>query len=50
MGKSFVCQAAIEYHLAEKDSQRFFFDTDRSNPDVLRVYKEVAGVSARYPF
>lgn len=43
MGKSFVCQAAIEYHLARK-IPALFFDTDRSNPDVLRVYKEVAGV------
>ena len=43
MGKSFVCQAGIEYHLARK-IPALFFDTDRSNPDVLRVYKEVAGV------
>lgn len=41
VGKSMVCRAALAYHL---DRQLPFtaFDTDRSNPDVMRIYGEVA--------
>ena len=42
VGKSFVCYAAIEYMMA-KEKDFIVFDTDRSNPDVLRLYKEAAG-------
>lgn len=42
VGKSFVCRAAIEYHLA-RAIDAIIFDTDRSNPDVLKLYKQAAG-------
>jgi len=42
VGKSFVCRSAIEYMLA-KEKDCIIFDTDRSNPDVLRLYKQAAG-------
>ncbi|MEL6940379.1 MAG: hypothetical protein AAFO84_14430 [Cyanobacteria bacterium J06598_1] len=42
VGKSFVCRSAIEYFQA-KDFEFIVFDTDRSNPDVLRLYKLAAG-------
>lgn len=42
VGKSFVCRSAIEYMQAKK-IDFIVFDTDRSNPDVLRLYKQAAG-------
>ena len=42
VGKSFVCCSAIEYMQA-KQIDFIVFDTDRSNPDVLRLYKQAAG-------
>ena len=42
VGKSFVCSSAIEYMQA-KQNDFIVFDTDRSNPDVLRLYKQAAG-------
>ena len=42
VGKSFVCCSAIEYMQA-KQIDFIVFDTDRSNPDVLRLYKLAAG-------
>ena len=43
VGKSFVCRAAIEYHM-DRDIDAIVFDTDRSNPDVLKLYKQAVGV------
>ncbi len=40
VGKSFVCRAAIQYHL-DRSSPFAVFDTDRSNPDVKRIYQEI---------
>lgn len=37
VGKSFVCRAAIQYCL-DKEIDFVAFDTDRSNPDVRRIY------------
>ena len=37
VGKSMVCRAAIQYLLDQQDSFAVF-DTDRSNPDVRRIY------------
>ena len=42
VGKSFVCRSAIEYFL-KRDLDFIVFDTDRSNPDVLKLYRETAG-------
>ena len=42
VGKSFVCCSAIEYMQAKK-KDFIAYDTDRSNPDVLRLYKQAAG-------
>ena len=42
VGKSFVCRSAVEYFLF-KEMGFIVFDTDRSNPDVLRLYREAAG-------
>ncbi len=39
VGKSFVCRAAIQY-LLDRSSPFAVFDTDRSNPDVKRIYHE----------
>ena len=39
VGKSFVCRAAIQYHL-DNSTSFAVFDTDRSNPDVRRIYQE----------
>lgn len=38
VGKSFVCRAAIEYHLQKKIKAISVFETDRSNDDVRRIY------------
>jgi hypothetical protein len=37
VGKSLVCRSAIEYNL-EKKRDFIVFETDRSNPDVKRIY------------
>jgi hypothetical protein len=39
IGKSFVCRTAIQY-LLDRDEVFALFDTDRSNPDVRRIYNE----------
>ena len=39
VGKSFVCRAAIQY-LLDREEVFAVFDTDRSNPDVRRIYQE----------
>jgi hypothetical protein len=39
VGKSFVCRAVIQYHL-DNDVSFTVFDTDRSNPDVKRIYQD----------
>jgi hypothetical protein len=40
VGKSFVCRALVQYFLDLPSSPPFVvFDTDRSNPDVLRTYQ-----------
>lgn len=39
-GKSFVCRAAIQYHI-DRGIPITVFDTDRSNPDVRRIYQEL---------
>ncbi|NET37833.1 MAG: hypothetical protein F6K19_38490 [Cyanothece sp. SIO1E1] len=41
VGKSMVCRAAISYHLDQKLNFTVF-DTDRSNPDVKRIYTQDA--------
>ncbi len=38
VGKSFVCRAAIEYHLQRNPGDFAVFETDRSNDDVRRIY------------
>jgi len=40
VGKSFVCRAALEYLLKHQASLAVF-DTDRSNPDVRRIYGDM---------
>ena len=45
VGKSFVCRAAIAYHL-KKEFDFAAFDADRSSADVLRMYGEVTGCKA----
>ena len=42
VGKSFVARAAAEYHL-ENGLSFALFDTDRSNPDVRRIYGPTTG-------
>ncbi|MEO1351900.1 MAG: hypothetical protein AAFW84_24365 [Cyanobacteria bacterium J06635_15] len=45
VGKSFVCRTAIAYHqMHEIDFAPF--DTDRSNPDVMRTYEKAANCQA----
>jgi hypothetical protein len=39
IGKSFVCRTAIQY-LLDLEEVFALFDTDRSNPDVRRIYNE----------
>ena len=41
VGKSLVCRAAVQFHLDNK-LDISVFDTDRSNPDVRRIYGEAA--------
>ncbi|PSB68587.1 hypothetical protein C7B61_00160 [filamentous cyanobacterium CCP1] len=41
VGKSLVCRAAVQYHLDNKLDVSVF-DTDRSNPDVRRIYGDAA--------
>jgi hypothetical protein len=40
VGKSFICRAALQFHLDNKIPCTVF-DTDRSNPDVMRIYQSV---------
>lgn len=42
VGKSFVCRTAIAYHL-DREFEFVAFDSDRSNPDVMRIYGPVTG-------
>jgi hypothetical protein len=42
VGKSFVCRTAIDYHF-EKAIDCVPFDSDRTNPDVLKIYRDKAG-------
>lgn len=42
VGKSFVCRTAIDYHL-EREIDCVPFDSDRTNPDVLKIYRSKAG-------
>ncbi|MFK8185266.1 MAG: hypothetical protein AB8B99_17980 [Phormidesmis sp.] len=42
VGKSFLCRSAVEYFLA-RELGFIVFDTDRSTPDVLKLYKQAAG-------
>ena len=42
VGKSFVCRTAIDYHLDRK-IDCVPFDSDRTNPDVLKIYRDKAG-------
>lgn len=42
VGKSFVCRTAIAYHL-DRDIEFMAFDSDRSNPDVMRIYGPATG-------
>ena len=41
-GKSFLARALIQYHL-DNDIACSVFDTDRSNPDLMRLYGEASG-------
>lgn len=41
VGKSLVCRTAVQYHLDNK-LEVSVFDTDRSNPDVRRIYGDAA--------
>lgn len=41
-GKSFVCRALIQYHL-DRGIACSVFDSDRSNPDVMRIYGKDTG-------
>ena len=54
VGKSFVCRTACQY-LLDKEQSFTAFDTDRSNPDFMRIYGKAANCrvailseSARY--
>lgn len=42
VGKSFVCRTAIDYH-SDRKIDCVPFDSDRTNPDVLKIYREKAG-------
>lgn len=42
VGKSFVCRTAIAY-LLDRELDFVAFDSDRSNPDVMRIYGSVTG-------
>lgn len=42
VGKSFVCRTAIDFHL-DREIDCVPFDSDRTNPDVLKIYREKAG-------
>ena len=39
VGKSMVCKTLVEYHI-ERDLPFTVFDTDRSNPDVWRLFQD----------
>lgn len=41
VGKSLVCRCAVQYHL-DHDLDFLMFETDRSNPDVRRIFGGVA--------
>lgn len=43
-GKSFICRAAVQYNL-DKGREFVVFDTDRSNPDVNRIYEKISKVA-----
>ena len=45
VGKSFVCKTAIAF-LLKKEAEFVAFDSDRSNPDVMRIYGPVSGCDA----
>jgi hypothetical protein len=40
-GKSFVCRTAIQYHI-DRGIPITVFDTDRSNPDVRRIFSDLS--------
>jgi hypothetical protein len=40
VGKSFVCRTALQYH-EDQGMNLMVFDTDRSNPDVRRIYSHL---------
>ena len=42
VGKSFVCATAIDFH-TERGLDCVPFDSDRTNPDIMKTYKEKAG-------
>ncbi|MBW4473942.1 MAG: hypothetical protein KME45_26750 [Stenomitos rutilans HA7619-LM2] len=42
VGKSFVCRTAVQYHL-DQAIPFVLFETDRSNPDVKRIYGHATG-------
>lgn len=42
VGKSFVCRTAVDYHL-DRGIDCVPFDSDRTNPDVLKIYRQKAG-------
>lgn len=42
VGKSFVARAAVEFHL-DRELPFSLFDTDRSNPTVLKIYGSTIG-------
>ena len=42
VGKSFVCRTAVDYHL-DREIDCVPFDSDRTNPDVLKIYRQKAG-------
>ena len=42
VGKSFVCRTAVQYHL-DQGVSFVLFETDRSNPDVKRIYGQATG-------
>ncbi|MEO1743221.1 MAG: hypothetical protein AAFR99_15600 [Cyanobacteria bacterium J06629_9] len=41
-GKSMVCRTLTQYHL-DRDYTFTLYDTDRSNPDLMRIYGKSAG-------
>lgn len=41
VGKSLVCRCAVQYHL-DNNIDCVIFETDRSNPDVRRIYGDIA--------